>query len=67
MLLTIREDYIPIATRKPIVGTYPEVSRTFQQNGSTEVLKRERDELWKRSGKVLIGKKKRENGTELKH
>jgi hypothetical protein len=48
------------------VGTYPEGSGTFQQNGSTEVPKKGRDKLWKRSRKVLMEKKKRENGPVLK-
>jgi hypothetical protein len=58
--LTIRKECIPSAIRKPIVGTYPEGSRTFQQNGSTEVLEKEGKELWKRSDKLLIETKKRE-------
>jgi hypothetical protein len=42
------------------VGTYLEESRTFRENGSTEVLQKEEEEVCKRSGKALIGKKKRE-------
>jgi hypothetical protein len=48
------------------VGTYLEESRTFRENGSTEVLQKEEEAVWKRSGKSLVGKKKRENGPKLR-
>jgi hypothetical protein len=66
MLRSIREEYIPRATTKPIAGTYPEGNRTLRENGSTEVLEKEGRGVWKKSGKVLIEKKKRESGSKMK-
>jgi hypothetical protein len=48
------------------VETYPQGSRTFRENGSTEVLEKEEREVWKKSGKLLIEKKKRECGPKLR-
>jgi hypothetical protein len=48
------------------VRTYPEESSTLRENGSTEVLEKEERGVWKKSGKVLIEKKKRENGPKLR-
>jgi hypothetical protein len=47
------------------VETYPEESRTFRENGSTEVLEKEEREVWKMSDKALIEKKKSESGPKL--
>ncbi len=40
--------------------TYPDKSKTFRKNSSTEVLEKEERRCGKESGKVLIRKKKRE-------
>jgi len=66
LLRPIREECKPPTTTKPIVETYLEGSSTFRENGSTEVLEKEERGVWKSSGKLLVEKKKRENGSKLR-
>src|SRR5713101_4451426 len=54
LLHTIREECKPSATTKPIAETYLEGSSTSHQNGSTEVLQKERSGLCKTTGKSLF-------------
>src|SRR5229473_8175424 len=66
LLHTIREECKPSATTKPIAETYLEGSSTSHQNGSTEVLQKERSGLCKTTGNRPLYSG-RTSGTGFRH